>query len=148
MKSRVQLSFILALAALAACETKPAPAPQAAAPAAAPGAPITPCPTCKVIVIGMTTTETGNFFDPKDVEAHEGDVLRFKLNVGVHNANFLPDSNPGKPNLPPATALLQLPGQTADILLNFGTGNFYFQCDAHAALGMRGHLKVEKKESE
>ena len=95
----------------------------------------------------MTTTETGSFFEPKKIEAHEGDVLRFTLETGVHNVHFLPDSNPGKQNLPPASDLLQLPGQTKDILLNFGTGHFYFQCDPHALLGMTGKLEVEKKGS-
>jgi plastocyanin len=39
--------------------------------------------------------------------------------------------------------MLQLPGQSIDIPLNFGKGKFYFQCDPHAALGMKGHVEVE-----
>jgi plastocyanin len=136
-----------ALAAFAACggEKQPeAPVPSTA-PAAAKG-PVTPCPTCKVITVRMTTNEVGNFFEPAKFEAHEGDVIRFTLVTGVHNVHFLPDSNPGKSNLPPASELLQLPGQTKDILLDFGTGSFYFQCDPHAALGMVGSVKVEKRD--
>ena len=95
----------------------------------------------------MTSTEAGNYFEPKKIEAHEGDVLRFTVGIGVHNVDFLPDSNPGKQNLPPVSDMLQLPGQTKDILLNFGTGHFYFQCDPHALLGMMGHVEVEKKGS-
>ncbi|HYV98706.1 MAG TPA: plastocyanin/azurin family copper-binding protein [Gemmatimonadaceae bacterium] len=91
----------------------------------------------------MTSNDKGNFFEPNKVEAHAGDVLRFKVNVGVHNVNFLPDSNAGKANLPPASQMLQLPGQTQDVVLGFGKGHFYFQCDPHAALGMRGHVEVE-----
>ena len=40
-----------------------------------------------------------------------------------------------------ASALLQLPGQTADLKVTLAPGKYYFQCDPHAALGMKGHLK-------
>lgn len=133
---------LVALAALTACGDKPETPPAPAAPAAATG-PITPCATCKVITVRMTTNETGNFFEPNKIEAHDGDVLRFTLATGVHNVHFLPDSNPGKTGLPPASDMLQLPGQTKDILLSFGTGRFYFQCDPHAALGMVGTVMVK-----
>jgi plastocyanin len=138
-------SLLVTAIVAAACGEKPKPAPETAPPAAAPAGPITPCPTCKVIEIGMVTTDKGNYFEPKNIEAHLGDVLRFKLVVGVHNVSFPADSNPGKSGLPATTPLLQLPGQTTDILLNFGTGTFRFQCDAHAALGMTGSVKVEEK---
>jgi plastocyanin len=148
----MRITFCAALAAtmvLAACGEKPkaaAPTPEAAAAGnAAPIGPLTPCPTCKLFEVGMVTTDKGNYFEPKDIDAHEGDVVRFKLVVGVHNVSFPADSNPGKSGLPAATVLLQLPGQTTDVLLNFGTGEFRFQCDAHAALGMTGRIKVEPK---
>lgn len=103
-----------------------------------------PAPTGTVIVIEMFTDETGNYFKPNKVEAHPGDVLRFTLGVGVHNVHFLPDSNPGVPNLPAASDMLQLPGQTLDVPVNFPAGkSYYFQCDPHAALGMIGHVAVE-----
>jgi plastocyanin len=145
------LATCAALVTAAACggekEERPAGAPEAA-PRAAAAADVTPCATCKIITVNMVTTETGNYFEPKNIEAHEGDVLRFTLKVGVHNANFLPDSNAGKQNLPKPTDMLQLPGQTYDVKLNFGTGRFYFHCDPHALLGMVGHVKVEKEERE
>lgn len=116
-------------------------APDAGAVAPAAGA---PAPTGKVIVIEMFTDGTGNYFKPNKVEAHPGDVLRFTLGVGVHNVHFLPDSNPGVPNLPAASEMLQLPGQTFDVPVNFPAGKtYYFQCDPHAALGMIGHVEVE-----
>jgi plastocyanin len=149
-KNRLRMSPLYAIALLAiaiACGGEKTPDATPAPPPPAPGGPITPCATCKVITVKMTTTESGNYYEPKEIEAHEGDVLRFTLVTGVHNVNFLPDSNPGKTNLPPLTDMLQLPGQTKDILLNFGTGHFYFQCDPHALLGMIGKLEVEKKES-
>ncbi|MFL5576746.1 MAG: plastocyanin/azurin family copper-binding protein [Gemmatimonadaceae bacterium] len=39
--------------------------------------------------------------------------------------------------------MLQLPGQTIDVKVNWAPGTHYFQCDPHAALGMVGHVKVE-----
>lgn len=102
-----------------------------------------PAPGGKTIVIEAVTDEKGNYFSPNKVEAHRGDLLRFTLKVGVHNVHFLPDSNSIKTGLPPASELLQLPGQTADILVNFKKGHYYFQCDPHAALGMKGYLEVE-----
>ena len=137
--------------ALAACGGGEKPATDAAATAApTPGAltmpvTLTPCATCKVIPVTMTSNDKGNFFTPNKFEAREGDIIRFTVDVGVHNANFLPDSNPGRQGLPPASPLLQLPGQTHDVAMDFGTGEFYFQCDPHAALGMRGHVTVVKK---
>lgn len=97
----------------------------------------------QVIVITATTDDKGNYYSPAEVTAHEGDILRFTLGVGVHNAHFVPDSNPGKTGLPPASDMLQLPGQTIDIPLTFGEGTFYFQCDPHAALGMKGKVTVK-----
>jgi plastocyanin len=140
MHIALRTSALCAIAALAACggEKKPA---ESAPPAAA--GPVAPCPTCKVIDVTVTTNEKGNFFTPAEFEAHEGDVMRVTLVVGVHNVHFLPDSNPGKSNLPPASEMLQLPGQSIDIPLNFGKGKFYFQCDPHAPLGMKGHVVVE-----
>ena len=142
MRSLRLLSTLTVLAALAACG-KSEPKPAAESPAAAPAGPATPCPTCKIIEVTATTDEKGNYFTPNKFEAHEGDVMRVKLVVGVHNVDFLADSNPGKTGLPLPTQMLQLPGQTIDIPLNFGKGTFYFQCDPHAALGMKGHVEVE-----
>lgn len=114
-------------------------APAASGEAAAPAA----TPTGKVIVVKLITDDAGNRFEPNKLEAHRGDVIRYTLAAGVHNVHFLPDSNPGKTGLPPASDMLQLPGQTLDVPVNFAKGHYYFQCDPHAALGMIGHLEVE-----
>lgn len=141
--ARVSL-FAGAVTIAAACggTKEAAPPPPAAAPVVASGVE-TPCATCKVITITMTSNDKGNFFEPKKIEAHQGDVLRFKMVVGVHNVDFLSDSNPGKSGLPALSPMLQLPGQTWDVKLSFGKGKFYFQCDPHAALGMKGTVEVE-----
>jgi plastocyanin len=142
-----EITLVVALALLAACskgeKAEPADTSGAGAATTTPGGEVTPGPGGKVIVIEATTDEKGNYFTPNEIEAHRGDVLRYKLKIGVHNVHFLPDSNPGKTGLPPASEMLQLPGQTIDIPVNFAAGKYYFQCDPHAALGMKGHLKVE-----
>lgn len=103
-----------------------------------------PAPTGTTITIEMTTDEKGNYFTPNEVTAHPGDVLRFTLVQGVHNVHFLADSNPGAANLPAATAFAQLPGQTLDVPVAMAAGkSYYFQCDPHALLGMRGRVRVE-----
>jgi plastocyanin len=118
-------------------------APTAAA--AAPAGAQTPDPGGKIITVQLITDETGNYFKPKEIEAHQGDVIRYTLGMGVHNVDFLADSNSGKTGLPAPSDLLQLPGQTYDVKVAFAPGRYYFQCTPHAALGMHGHLKVEKK---
>jgi plastocyanin len=139
---------------LAACSGKeqsssdsaqqPAPASTAASTSSGFGENLTPEPGGKIIEVHLLTDEQGNNkFEPKDIEAHQGDVIRFTLKTGVHNVDFLPDSNTIKTGLPVASALLQLPGQTADLKVTLAPGKYYFQCDPHAALGMKGRLEVE-----
>jgi plastocyanin len=137
----------LAMLAFACGKEQPAGETGAATPSpsvpAATGAQ-TPDPGRKVITIEMTTDEKGvNKFTPAKFEAHRGDVLRFTLVAGVHNVHFLADSNPPGVALPPASALLQLPGQTVDVKVTWAPGKYYFQCDPHALLGMIGRVEVE-----
>ncbi len=100
-------------------------------------------PAGRTIVVEAFSDADGNYFKPAKVEAHQGDVIRFTLKSGVHNVNFLADSNPGKTGLPAASDMLQLPDQTYDVKVTFAKGHYYFQCDPHALLGMKGHLEVE-----
>ncbi|HEY8483055.1 MAG TPA: plastocyanin/azurin family copper-binding protein [Longimicrobiales bacterium] len=102
-----------------------------------------PAPTGTVIEVAMITDDLGNRFDPAEVEARPGDVIRFKLVSGVHNVSFPADKNPGKSGLPAPGEYLQLPGQTQDLVVNLPAGEYTFQCDPHAALGMVGKLVVK-----
>ena len=144
---------LVAALTVAACgggqeQSSPESTPQ---PSAAPSTPenvmgenLSPDPGGKIIVVTMLTDDQGNNrYDPSEVEAHKGDVIRFTLKNGVHNVNFVPDSNSVKAGLPPASALLQLPGQTIDLKVTLADGKYYFHCDPHAALGMKGRLEVE-----
>lgn len=101
-------------------------------------------PTGKIVIVELNSDAQGNYFKPAKFDVHRGDIIRFTLKSGVHNVDFLPDSNPGKANLPPASDMLQLPNQTLDIPVNLAPGKYYFQCDPHAALGMIGRLEVER----
>ncbi|MEO8577342.1 MAG: plastocyanin/azurin family copper-binding protein, partial [Gemmatimonadales bacterium] len=100
--------------------------------------------TGDTIRIEAWTDGTGSYFKPNKIEAHPGDVLRYVLKAGVHNVHFLPDSNQIKTGLPPASDMLQLPDQTYDLVVSMEPGHYYFQCDPHALLGMKGQLEVEK----
>jgi plastocyanin len=152
--------IVAAALLLAACggndseqsESESAAQPAAAAAAttsssAAFGENLTPDAGGKIITVELMTDDQGNNkFVPKEVEAHPGDVVRYTLKTGVHNVNFLADSNTVKTGLPGASQLLQLPGQTIDLKVTLPAGKYYFQCDPHAALGMKGELEVEAKE--
>jgi plastocyanin len=135
-----------ALAALAACggESARPSADSPATPAPPAEAPPAPAATGDTIIVKLLTDEAGNNrFEPAEIEAEKGDLIRFTLETGVHNVHFLADSNAIKTNLPAASELLQLPGQTYDLVVALEPGTYYFQCDPHALLGMQGHLKVE-----
>ncbi|HET9452801.1 MAG TPA: plastocyanin/azurin family copper-binding protein [Gemmatimonadaceae bacterium] len=137
-------ALVIAAGIIAACSGDSggsAGSTSGAAPAADAAPSVTP--TGKVIIVEMYTDGTGNYFKPKDIEAHRGDIVRFVLKSGVHNVNFLPDSNPGKTGLPKASDFLQLPDQEFDVLVSMAPGHYYFQCDPHALLGMVGKLEVE-----
>lgn len=133
---------------LAACggQDSTTPTAESAAPTAqvAAGGEQTPDAGGSVIEVTLLTDEQGNnVFQPAEVAAKPGDVVRYTLGSGVHNVHFLPDSNPGAAGLPAASDMLQLPGQTYDVKVSMAPGRYYFQCDPHALLGMVGHLEVE-----
>lgn len=142
--ARFSVASLLALGLIACGGEKSAehdddrsPAPSAAAPATAavPG---------KVIEVKTISDDRGNRFEPAEIEARPGDILRITNVSGVHNISFPAEQNPGKSGLPEPAPMLQLPGQSHDVPLTFGEGHFSFQCDPHAALGMVGKLEVEK----
>jgi plastocyanin len=99
--------------------------------------------TGKIIEVKMITDDKGNYYEPAAIHAEPGDVVRFTLVTGVHNVNFLADSNATTQGLPGPSELLQLPGQTHDVPVTFAKGSYYFHCDPHAMLGMIGRLHVD-----
>ena len=140
MKPFVPAAFAL-MVGVAACGDRPqGDAPATNTPAAAPAA---PAATGAVIEVKLITDDKGNYFEPREIKAKTGDVLRLTLVSGVHNMSFPADKNAGTTGLPAATELLQLPGQTVDVPVSVKPGDYHFQCDPHAALGMTGELDVE-----
>lgn len=137
------LFAVAAILSLAGCSSDTKEPPRSDTAATASETPSSAA-TGDTILIEMWTDGTGNYFKPNKVEAHPGDVLRYVLKAGVHNVHFLPDSNSIKTGLPAASEMLQLPEQTYDLVVSMAPGEYYFQCDPHAALGMKGELEVEK----
>ena len=142
MQRTTLLAGLAFIGAIAACSKSDKPAGDDAE---SPTSATTSAPAAggKAIEVKLITDDAGSRFEPSKIEAHQGDVVKFVLQVGVHNVHFLPDSNPRKANLPPASDMLQLPGQTYELPITLAPGHYYFQCDPHAALGMIGHLEVE-----
>ncbi|HEX6598728.1 MAG TPA: plastocyanin/azurin family copper-binding protein [Gemmatimonadaceae bacterium] len=139
----ILLSGLAFIGAVAACSKSDKPDGDEASASSPAATSSEPAAGGKIIEVKLITDGTSNRFEPAKIEAHKGDVIRYTLVVGVHNVHFLPDSNPGKVGLPPASDMLQLPGQTYDLPVTFAPGKYYFQCDPHALLGMVGHLEVE-----
>lgn len=97
----------------------------------------------RIITVQMTTDEKGSYFTPSTIDASPGDVVRFTLKSGVHNVSFPDDSNTVKDGLPKSSDFLQIPGQEYDLPVSIRPGSYYFHCDPHAALGMKGQLNVK-----
>jgi plastocyanin len=150
-----KLPLVGLLAFAAACggekktdETQAAPAgdaaaaPAAEAPAAAPAA--APATTGKTIEVKMITTNGGasGKFEPENVEAKVGDVIHFTTDgVTQHNVDFVAADNPSGAQLPAASPYLSA-GGTYDVPVTMAAGTYKFQCDPHAAMGMKGTLTV------
>lgn len=141
--------LLVATVMVASCggekKATPSETPTAGAPAAATtSGPQTPDPGGQIIKVDLVSDADGNYFKPAEINAKRGDVVRFTLKVGVHNVHFLADSNVGRTGYPQAPSeFLQLPGQTYDVKVAFAPGTYFFQCDPHVALGMKGHLIVQ-----
>lgn len=98
--------------------------------------------TGNVVNVKMVTDDKGNYFEPADFTVNQGDVIRFELVSGVHNASFPAADNAGATRLPEATPYLQIAGQTHDVPVNMAPGSYKYVCDPHAALGMVGTVTV------
>jgi plastocyanin len=155
MSKRNALAALAAIFSLAACsgggndqQSAAADTTQAATPPATPAAAWgeqSPDAGGQIITVEMLTDDQGNnVFRPADVTARKGDVVRYKLVSGVHNVHFVADSNPNLRGLPATPSdMLQLQGQTVDVKVAASPGKYYYQCDPHALLGMKGYLTVQ-----
>ncbi len=100
-------------------------------------------PTGTVHEVKMTADpKTGGRFEPSTLTVKQGDVIKFTLVSGAHNVHFPAEKNGGV-KTPNASDVLQLPGQTYELLVGARPGTYNFQCDPHAALGMIGTVTVQ-----
>ncbi|HET7274836.1 MAG TPA: plastocyanin/azurin family copper-binding protein [Longimicrobiaceae bacterium] len=100
--------------------------------------------TGEIIEVKMVTEGADNYFEPANVTAEPGDVVRFTMVSGVHNVSFPAAENPGADELPAASPYLQMAGQTYDVVVDMEPGVYNFQCDPHAIMGMKGTLTVQE----
>ncbi len=116
----------------------------------------TPAPTPEpftgeVHEVKMRGTAKGFFYEPEQLTIRRGDKVRFLMvDGGPHNVDFANQKIPGT-----ATALLekdglvtgvllQAPGQAAEIIFtkHYPPGDYHFLCTPHAALGMKGMIRI------
>ncbi len=97
----------------------------------------------RVIEVRMVTDEKGNYFDPAEITAKQGDVLRFRLVTGVHNVSFSATGDAGGAGLPQPSSLLDSAGQTLDVPVRLAPGEYAFRCDPHMPFEMVGKLTVQ-----
>jgi plastocyanin len=150
VRTAAALGALAAMMTLAACGgdksgTDATAGAGASATSATPGGGAQPAAGGAVHTVEMLTdpADGSNKFVPAELSVKQGDVIRYVLKTGVHNVSFPADSNAGKNGLPAPGQMLQAPGQTHDVPVSFGAGTYYFHCDPHAALGMKGHVTVQ-----
>jgi plastocyanin len=98
-----------------------------------------------VHTVRMTTTQGGatGTFEPASITVKKGDVIRFvSEGNAAHNVSFPADQNAGKPNLP-APGQYLTDGQSYDLQITMDPGTYNYQCDPHAAMGMKGTITVQ-----
>lgn len=118
------------------------------APAAAPSAPAPAArevePTGEIIEVKMISDGAEQRFEPAEIVAQPGDVLRYTLVSGVHNVSFPANRNAGVADaLPAPSRYLTTAGETYDVAVDMPAGTYEFQCDPHVAMGMVGTLTVQ-----
>jgi plastocyanin len=158
MRIMNKLSLLGVAALLAACgggdnggqtaDNSGAAAPAAEAPAAeAPATPPAAPASGNVVEVRMVTTQNGasGVFEPANVTVKKGDTVRFIAadNLAAHNVSFPPAENAGKSNLPGPSPYITTTGATYDVPVTMDAGTYNFQCDPHAAMGMKGVLTVQ-----
>ena len=84
-----------------------------------------------------------NVFEPAEIEAKRGDVIRYILVTGVHNVSFSAAGERAGTNLPQPSGLLDSAGQTLDVPVRLAPGEYAFRCDPHLPFDMVGKLTVE-----
>ena len=95
--------------------------------------------------VRMVTTQGGasGQFEPAQITVKKGDVIHFvSEGNAAHNVSFPADQNAGAANLPAPSQYLTN-GQSYDLQITMDPGKYNFQCDPHAAMGMKGVITVQ-----
>jgi plastocyanin len=98
-----------------------------------------------VHTVRMTTTQGGasGTFEPANLTVKKGDVIKYvSEGNAAHNVSFPADQNPGKSNLP-GVGPYKTNGETYELQVAMDPGTYNYQCDPHAAMGMKGTLTVQ-----
>jgi plastocyanin len=98
-----------------------------------------------VHTVRMPTTQGGasGTFEPASITVKKGDVIHFvSEGNAAHNVSFPADQNAGKSNLPAPSQFLA-DGQSYDLQITMDPGSYSYQCDPHAAMGMKGAITVQ-----
>lgn len=98
-----------------------------------------------VHTVRMTTTQGGasGTFEPATLTVKKGDLIKFvSEGNAAHNVSFPADQNAGKSNLPAPSQYLTA-GQSYELQVNLDPGSYNYQCDPHAAMGMKGAITVQ-----
>jgi len=142
MRAALTALFIAAAPLLAACGDDAVPQTNAAAQTDTPAetAPSVEL-TGEVIEVRMTAAG-GGAFEPNELTARRGDVIRFVNVEDVHNISWPASENPSGADLPATSPFFTAPGETHDVLVGMEPGSYFFQCDPHVPMGMVGTLEV------
>lgn len=103
---------------------------------------VQPDPGHEVIDVEMTMVDGVGQYQPQDITARTGDVLRFINVENVHNVHFPAPLNPPGATLPDASPYLTNPGQEWRMKVNMSPGEYDLICDPHFATGMAATLTV------
>lgn len=95
----------------------------------------------EIIEVEMTMSG-GGAFEPGEITAQRGDVLRFINVEDVHNVSWPASQNPSGVELPANSPFMTSPGETHDVAVTMPPGTYVFQCDPHVPMGMVGTLEV------
>ncbi|CAN5616610.1 hypothetical protein BH23GEM6_BH23GEM6_02640 [soil metagenome] len=140
-RSAAVFATVIAITGCGGSEPSVAAESPAAVPAAAEAPSASTSQTGQVIEVRMTIANGGRF-EPDNISAKPGDVIRFVNVQDVHNISFPQAKNAGLTNLPASSPFLTTPGQTWDLPVDMAPGTYTFQCDPHVPMGMVGTLTV------
>ena len=81
---------------------------------------------------------------PRPPPARTGSLLLLVADgAAAPSVAWPPADNANAAGLPAATQYVSAAGQAIDQKVTWGPGTYHFQCDVHAAMGMKGTLTVQ-----